>query len=132
MDGKLGDNYKQVHDKYLHTIGNLTLTGYNSQYSNRSFKEKQTMEKGFKESHFRNLNALLSTSECWGEEQILQRINNLTEIALQIWPQIKSDFYPDQNNKANELIFTGTEDKEFCKQVTGAKLKDIDLMTKNS
>ncbi|OAQ02346.1 hypothetical protein A3O11_03630 [Ligilactobacillus aviarius] len=60
---ELGNDYQKVHDKYLHSIGNLTLTGYNSQYSNRSFKEKQTMEKGFKESHFRNLNALPATSD---------------------------------------------------------------------
>ncbi|GAA7500891.1 hypothetical protein HpBHB23_11890 [Helicobacter pylori] len=36
----LGENFKEIHDKYLHTIGNLTLTGYNSEYSNRSFQEK--------------------------------------------------------------------------------------------
>lgn len=48
----LGSNYKDIHLKYLNSIGNLTLTGYNSKYSNRAFKEKQTMDKGFKESHF--------------------------------------------------------------------------------
>lgn len=121
--GELGDDYKQVHEKYLHSIGNLTLTGYNSQYSNRSFKEKQTMEKGFKESHFRNLNELPATSDRWGQEQIEQRINDLTKVALQVWPQITSDFHPYQNNETNELTFIGTEDKEFCKQITGAKIK---------
>src|SRR5699024_6057917 len=38
----LGENYQEVHDLYINSIGNLTLTGYNSKYSNRPFKEKQT------------------------------------------------------------------------------------------
>ncbi len=49
----LGENFQAIHNKYLHTIGNLTLTGYNSEYSNKSFKEKQGMEKGFKDSPLR-------------------------------------------------------------------------------
>lgn len=120
---ELGSNYAKIHNKYLHNIGNLTLTGYNSQYSNRSFKEKQTMEKGFKESHFRNLNALPAKADQWGEYQILQRMNQLTDVALKVWPQIKSDFQPFQNTEANELIFTGTEDREFCKQIKGTKIR---------
>ena len=120
---ELGSNYDEIHDKYLHNIGNLTLTGYNSQYSNRSFKEKQTMEKGFKESHFRNLNALPVKADQWGEHQILQRMNQLTDVALKVWPLVKSDFQPFQNTKANELIFTGTEDQEFCKQIKGTKIR---------
>ncbi len=49
----LGENFQEIHDKYLHTIGNLTLTGYNPEYSNKSFQEKQGMEKGFKDSPLR-------------------------------------------------------------------------------
>ncbi|GAA9868599.1 hypothetical protein VN0644_08970 [Helicobacter pylori] len=37
----LGENFKEIYNKYLHTIGNLTLTGYNSEYSNKSFQEKK-------------------------------------------------------------------------------------------
>ncbi|GAA9667067.1 DUF262 and DUF1524 domain-containing protein [Helicobacter pylori] len=46
----LGENFQEIHDKYLHTIGNLTLTGYNSKYGNKSFQKKRNMEKGFKNS----------------------------------------------------------------------------------
>lgn len=120
---ELGNDYEEIHTKYLHNIGNLTLTGYNSQYSNRSFKEKQTMEKGFKESHFRNLNALPAKADQWGKRQIIQRMNQLTNVALRIWPQIKSDFKPSQNAKVNEMIFTGTEDQEFLKKINGAKIR---------
>ncbi len=49
----LGENFQEIHNKYLHTIGNLTLTGYNQEYSNKSFQEKRDMEKGFKQSPLR-------------------------------------------------------------------------------
>ena len=81
------------------------------------------MEKGFKESHFRNLNALPAKADQWGEHQILQRMNQLTDVALKVWPQIKSNYQPFQNTKANELIFTGTEDQKFCKQIKGSKIR---------
>ncbi|WQS28206.1 DUF262 and DUF1524 domain-containing protein [Helicobacter pylori] len=80
----LGENFKEIHDKYLHTIGNLTLTGYNSKYSNNSFQEKQGMEKGFKDSPLR-LNQGLRDLESFGEEEIKKRANDLADLALKIW-----------------------------------------------
>ncbi len=80
----LGENFQAIHDKYLHTIGNLTLTGYNPEYSNKSFKEKQDMEKGFKDSPLR-LNQSLRDLESFGEEQIKKRANDLADLALKIW-----------------------------------------------
>ncbi|GAA9999124.1 DUF262 and DUF1524 domain-containing protein [Helicobacter pylori] len=72
----LGENFQAIHNKYLHTIGNLTLTGYNSTYSNKSFKEKQGMEKGFKDSPLR-LNQGLRDLKSFGEEEIKKRANDL-------------------------------------------------------
>ncbi len=80
----LGENFQKIHDKYLHTIGNLTLTGYNSEYSNKSFQEKQGMEKGFKDSPLR-LNQGLRDLESFGEEEIKKRANDLADLALKIW-----------------------------------------------
>ncbi len=80
----LGENFQAIHDKYLHTIGNLTLTGYNSEYSNKSFQEKQGMEKGFKDSPLR-LNQGLRDLESFGEEEIKKRANDLADLALKIW-----------------------------------------------
>ncbi|GAA7094618.1 DUF262 and DUF1524 domain-containing protein [Helicobacter pylori] len=68
----LGENFQEIHDKYLHTIGNLTLTGYNDKYSNKSFQEKQGMEKGFKDSPLR-LNWGLRDLESFGEEEIKKK-----------------------------------------------------------
>ncbi|WRB73101.1 DUF262 and DUF1524 domain-containing protein [Helicobacter pylori] len=80
----LGENFKEIHDKYLHTIGNLTLTGYNSEYSNESFQEKRGMEKGFKQSPLK-LNQGLRGLESFGEEEIKKRANDLADLALKIW-----------------------------------------------
>ncbi|MCH4598968.1 DUF262 domain-containing protein [Helicobacter pylori] len=86
----LGENFQAIHDKYLHTIGNLTLTGYNSKYSNRSFQEKRDMEKGFKQSPLR-LNQSLKDLESFGEEKIKKRANDLADWALKIWTYPKLD-----------------------------------------
>nr|WP_231622834.1 DUF262 domain-containing protein [Helicobacter pylori] len=64
----LGENFQAIHEKYLNTIGNLTLTGYNEKYSNNSFQEKKYMEKGFKQSPLR-LNQSLKDLEPFGEEK---------------------------------------------------------------
>ncbi|GAA8968195.1 hypothetical protein HpEKB44_14670 [Helicobacter pylori] len=86
----LGGNFQAIHDKYLHTIGNLTLTGYNSEYSNRSFQEKRDMEKGFKDSPLR-LNQGLRDLKSFGEEEIKKRANDLADSALKIWTYPKFD-----------------------------------------
>ncbi len=104
----LGENFKEIHDKYLHTIGNLTLTGYNSEYSNKSFKEKQGMEKGFKDSPLR-LNQGLRDLESFGEEEIKKRANDLADLALKIWTYPKLDaetlekYKPKKEKKAYDL-----------------------------
>ncbi|WP_305876728.1 GmrSD restriction endonuclease domain-containing protein [Helicobacter pylori] len=86
----LGGNFQAIHYKYLHTIGNLTLTGYNQEYSNNSFQEKRDMEKGFKQSPLR-LNQSLKDLESFGEEEIEKRANDLADWALKIWTYPKLD-----------------------------------------
>ncbi|WRA20823.1 DUF262 and DUF1524 domain-containing protein [Helicobacter pylori] len=86
----LGGNFQAIHDKYLHTIGNLTLTGYNEKYSNNSFQEKRDMEKGFKQSPLR-LNQSLKDLESFGGKEIEKRANDLADWALKIWTYLKLD-----------------------------------------
>lgn len=86
----LGENFEAIHEKYLHTIGNLTLTGYNEKYSNNSFQEKRDMEKGFKQSPLR-LNQSLKDLEVFGEKEIEKRANDLADWALKIWTYPKLD-----------------------------------------
>jgi uncharacterized protein with ParB-like and HNH nuclease domain len=63
----LGFEWERVRGTWLHTIGNLTLTGYNSEYSDRPFTEKRDMKGGFKESPLR-LNEDLRLLNEWNEE----------------------------------------------------------------
>lgn len=84
----LGENFQQIYDTYLHTIGNITLTGYNSDMSNKSFIEKRDMPKGFKDSSLR-LNKVLAELNHWGEEEIKNRADKLSELAVKIWESPK-------------------------------------------
>ncbi|EJB59753.1 DUF262 and DUF1524 domain-containing protein [Helicobacter pylori] len=87
----LGENFEAIHEKYLHTIGNLTLTGYNAEYSNKSFQEKRDMEKGFKQSPLRLNQSLKVDLEVFGEKEIEKRANELADRALKIWTYPKLD-----------------------------------------
>ncbi|MFP6225780.1 DUF262 domain-containing protein [Helicobacter pylori] len=104
----LGENFQAIHDKYLHTIGNLTLTGYNQKYSNKSFQEKRDMEKGFKQSPLR-LNQSLKDLEVFGEKEIEERANDLADWALKIWtyPNLDAEtlekYKPKKEKKAYDL-----------------------------
>ena len=81
---ELGANFQETHETYLHTLGNLTLTGYNPELSNRSFRQKQDMEGGFRDSPLR-LNRSLAEAEVWNEDAIRERAEELAKKALQIW-----------------------------------------------
>lgn len=80
----LGSNWQADHERYLHTLGNLTLTGYNPEYSDRSFQEKRDMDGVFKDSPLR-LNRGLGQLEEWNAEQIERRAERLSARAVKIW-----------------------------------------------
>lgn len=82
----LGNNWEDIHEQWLHTLGNLTLTGYNSEYSNHSFIQKRDMEGGFKDSPLR-LNHGLGQLETWNEDTIKDRGKQLAAMAITIWPR---------------------------------------------
>ncbi|GAA6995720.1 DUF262 and DUF1524 domain-containing protein [Helicobacter pylori] len=106
----LGQDHERIHTQYLHTIGNLTLTGYNPEYSNKSFQEKQGMEKGFKDSPLR-LNQSLRDLESFGEEEIKKRANDLADLALKIWTYPKLDaetlekYKPKKERKKENKVY---------------------------
>ncbi|MBN8211639.1 MAG: DUF262 domain-containing protein [Xanthomonadales bacterium] len=80
----LGLEWQHVRDTYLHTLGNLTLTGYNSEYSDRPFAEKRDMDGGFHDSPLR-LNAGLGQLQTWDEAAIQARAGRLADQALAVW-----------------------------------------------
>lgn len=98
----LGSNWREVQKTYLHTIGNLTLTAYNSEMSDNPFMVKMDMEGGFKESALR-LNAYLVKLTEWNEQHIKERSALLVDKAEKIWA------YPEISE--SELAPYKAEDK---------------------
>jgi uncharacterized protein with ParB-like and HNH nuclease domain/predicted transport protein len=80
----LGPEWADIQEKYLHTLGNLTLTGYNSEYSDHPFLKKRDMEGGFAVSPLK-LNEGLGQLETWDETAIIARAKQLSKLALGIW-----------------------------------------------
>ncbi len=81
----LGAEWQRVQQEWLHTLGNLTLTGYNAEYSDRPFADKRDMAGGFKQSPLR-LNAGLGQLDAWNEVAIQDRAGRLADQALTVWP----------------------------------------------
>ena len=79
---ELGKDWKEVHEKYLLTIGNLTLTGDNPKLSNQPFKKKKDI---LRDSPL-SLNRDITQIERWDKKTIIRRANDLSETALKIWP----------------------------------------------
>ncbi|RVZ95035.1 DUF262 and DUF1524 domain-containing protein [Helicobacter pylori] len=104
----LGENFQAIHDKYLHTIGNLTLTGYNQEYSNKSFQEKKYMENGFKQSPLRLNQSLKDDPESvFGEKEIEKRANDLADWALEIWtyPNLEAETLEKYKPKKEKKVY---------------------------
>ncbi len=81
---ELGSDWQRIHKELLHTLGNLTLTRYNSRYSDRPFAEKRDIEDGFKHSPL-YLNIGLGQCEKWDEAAIHARADRLADLAVQVW-----------------------------------------------
>lgn len=83
----LGSNWEDVHSRLLHTIGNLTLTAYNSEMSDRPFSEKMEMEGGFKQSALK-LNSFVVQCTQWTESEINARATEIANLAAaKVWPR---------------------------------------------
>ena len=82
---ELGSDWKEVQERFLHTIGNLTLTGYNSELSDRPFAEKRSIKGGFAHSPIQ-LNESLAEQDHWNAGQIEKRAQTLSNLAVKVWP----------------------------------------------
>lgn len=106
----LGDEWERIHQQYLHTMANLTLTGYNSQYSNLPFAEKRDMEKGFKDSAFR-LNNYVKTCTQWTENELQARQKELLGEFMKLYPMPATSFMPAERETTS--ISLDDEDVDF-------------------
>lgn len=116
---ELGPEWKRIHETWLHTLGNLTLTGYNSEYSDRLFLEKRNMENGFKDSPIR-MNQTLRNIETWNEDAIIDRAEMLSGIMIKVWE------YPKLSKAILETYLPITKDKN------GYTIDDYPFLSTNS
>jgi len=119
----LGPEWKRIRETWLHTLGNLTWTGYNSALSDRTFIEKRDMEGGFKMSHLR-LNDDLRYLEQWNEDTIKDRAQHLSAVAVSVWPssQLSSDVLDSYRPTPEPTSAFTIEDHPFLLGGVGAQL----------
>lgn len=119
----LGDSYEEIHETWVHRLANLTLTAYNSEYSNRSFDEKKTMKNGFIDSGIK-MNQYIARFDKWTLNELEQRNEHLINRCLEIWTYPETQYQPkekqydivsldDADDMTNQLIlkfsFRGVE-----------------------
>ncbi|WP_407491356.1 GmrSD restriction endonuclease domain-containing protein [Elizabethkingia meningoseptica] len=103
----LGEEWQDIQKKYLHTLGNLTLTGYNSEMSDHPFARKKSIEGGFDDSPLR-LNTYLRTASQWTPLEIGERAGELSQKATLIWdsPKLSSEILERYLQKDEKEIVT--------------------------
>ena len=89
----LGEDYEEIHEMWLHRIANLTLTAYNSRYSNSTFEEKKSMKNGFEDSGIR-MNTYIAKKDKWTLAELEERNQYLMGRALEIWAAPTTTFKP--------------------------------------
>lgn len=94
----LGENYQEIHETYLHTIGNLTLTPHNSELGDKSFEDKKHYpEYGFIDSKL-SLNKEISKQDIWNENTIIDRAKHLANEIIDSWE------FPVKTDEINDII----------------------------
>ena len=128
---ELGPDWERIHKDYLHTLGNLTLTAYNSEYSDRSFEDKRERKGGFAQSPL-HLNEAVRNVVHWTESAMQNRAASLAGRAVNVWPfpqldqAVLDSYRPRRSNGASYSLadhpFLSSERlrpvfEEFRKQV---------------
>ena len=111
----LGENWEQIQGKYLHTLGNLTLTAYNSEYSDSPFdKKKSLLESTEKPNHITVLYKDVVNQEVWNEDTIQHRATNLCEIILKLFAIEKAEYDVDFNDpRSREYTVVNPDDATY-------------------
>ena len=99
----LGPDWKTIREEWLHRLGNLTLTAYNSEISDRPFEIKKTIEGGFADSAVR-LNKFVREQAVWTAAEMHQRGVDLSKRGLEIWPRLEVSGARLEEAKRSELL----------------------------
>ncbi|OOE58615.1 hypothetical protein BZG13_06345 [Salinivibrio sp. ML323] len=120
----LGEDWQRIQETWLHTLGNLTLTGYNAEYSDRPFAAKRDMKGGFKESPLR-VNQGLGALETWNETTIKERAERLATVAANVWqaPRLSEDVLSAyRSEKARQAAYSLDDHPQL---VEGAPMREL-------
>lgn len=106
---ELGPEAEKIHSTWLHRLGNLTLTAYNSNMSNATFQEKRDADLGYKKSGLR-MNQRIATKDHWGPEEMQERSDEMVDMATnKIWAMPSTTFVPTEK----EFDSCALDDEEF-------------------
>lgn len=120
----LGPDWQRVHETWLHTLGNLTLTGYNSEYSDHSFAQKRDMAGGFGESPL-HLNKGLGSVKAWNEDEIKARAKRLAKLAVKVWerPELVAEMLEAYHPKVSR--YTGYSLSDHPQLAPGSAIRSL-------
>ena len=128
----LGPNAEQTHENWVNKLGNLTLTGYNSEYSNRPYSEKRELETyGFKYSGLK-LNEYMRNSEIWTAEQMAERHQLLIDRFVKVMPELTSPYIPPAIDKEEQLSVYDDWSEMWGNKICGYVLDGIRTDCKNA
>lgn len=107
---ELGEDWERTKAKYLHSLGNLSLTRYNSELSDRPFSDKKTIPGGFDSSPL-FLNESVRAEVKWNEEAILRRASKLADRACLVWkeptlPEDKLNLYKEPEEVKEHSVYS--------------------------
>ena len=125
---ELGSEWERIRNDWLHTLGNLTLTGYNAKYSDKPFAQKRDMEEvGFKYSPLK-LNKGLGSLEKWDEKAIKNRASRLARMAIDVWPmpsgtiiEYEQSLPPDKQDKIESFMSESEFEQDVIPAISDSK-----------
>ncbi len=114
----LGEDYSRIHDEWIHRLANLTLTAYNSSYSNNTFQEKRDAENGFRYSGIR-MNQLIAQKDQWTLAELEERDEYMVAKALDIWSYPLTKYQPEEKQLDavtldDDVSLTGSQIAKFA------------------
>lgn len=118
----MGDGAAVIHETWLNRLANLTLTGYNSTYSNKPFLEKKECENGFANSPL-NINRHIAEYDAWDEVALKKREAWLADRILLAWPTLNSSVISSDEQRPGRHAISDsislTHSKPVCVEICG-------------
>ncbi|MDN5357541.1 MAG: hypothetical protein PWR17_710 [Candidatus Methanomethylophilaceae archaeon] len=128
----LGPEYETIREEWTHRLGNLTLTAYNSEYSNRTYKEKrEAKEDGFLESELK-LNQYMRDHENWGVKEMSERNDILARRFVSVVPELRTDYVQEVKSGETEHMLSADGEVFTGNLICGYVLNDVTVHCKNA